>query len=174
VPASTVSIGCGARLRPPPSGAPSIVKRWPLPVAAENAIPLAGSQSIVHSMIVHLSGRYCTAAKNTLHSISVGRRRGFSGLSPSAESIVSSTSSIGGFRPKAAMPWAFFLIPQRSRQRGSGEAAAYDAAPQSSAARKPHRHGDTAQEILFAQVAAAASAGPCRLSAEGADGTRLR
>ena len=50
VPASTVSIGRGARLRPPPSGAPSIVNKCPLPVSATKAMPLAATQSTVHSI----------------------------------------------------------------------------------------------------------------------------
>jgi hypothetical protein len=44
-------MGRGARFRPPPSGAPSIAKRCPLPVSAKKAIPLAGTQLIVHSMV---------------------------------------------------------------------------------------------------------------------------
>ena len=36
---------------PPPSGAPSIISRWPLPVSAENAMPFAGIQLIVHSIV---------------------------------------------------------------------------------------------------------------------------
>jgi len=51
VPASTVSIGRGARLRPPPSGAPSISSTWPLPVSATMPIPVAGIQLIVHSIV---------------------------------------------------------------------------------------------------------------------------
>jgi hypothetical protein len=53
VPASTVSIGRGARFWPPPSGAPSIVSKWPLPVWAANPMPVPGIQLMVHSM-VHL------------------------------------------------------------------------------------------------------------------------
>jgi threonine dehydratase len=33
--------------------------------------------------------------------------------------IVSSTSSIGGFQPRAAMPWAFFLVPKASAVRAA-------------------------------------------------------
>src|SRR6185503_2453333 len=39
VPRSTISMGRGARLRPPPSGAPSIATTWLLPVSARKVIP---------------------------------------------------------------------------------------------------------------------------------------
>src|SRR5258708_22784762 len=51
VPSRTISIGRGARLRPSPSGAPSIVTRWPLPVSAANAIPSCPTQLTLHSML---------------------------------------------------------------------------------------------------------------------------
>jgi hypothetical protein len=59
VPASTVSIGRGARLRPPfsgraSSGAPSMASTWPLPVSATKPmperVPAAPVQLTVHSM----------------------------------------------------------------------------------------------------------------------------
>ncbi|KGC57112.1 hypothetical protein DM45_2472 [Burkholderia mallei] len=50
VPTRTISIGRGARLFPPPSGAPSIVTRWPLPVWAANAMPSCPIQLTLHSM----------------------------------------------------------------------------------------------------------------------------
>ena len=49
VPASTVSIGRGPRLRPPASGAPSITKACPLPVSATKLIP-PSIHFTVHSM----------------------------------------------------------------------------------------------------------------------------
>ena len=50
VPSKTISIGRGERLPPPPSGAPSMVTRWPLPVSAANAIPSCPIQLTLHSM----------------------------------------------------------------------------------------------------------------------------
>jgi len=46
VPASTVSIGRGPRLRPPPSGAPSITKAWPLSVSATKLMPSGPTHSL--------------------------------------------------------------------------------------------------------------------------------
>jgi hypothetical protein len=39
VPSNTISIGRGARLWPPPSGAPSMLTMWPEPVSARKLIP---------------------------------------------------------------------------------------------------------------------------------------
>src|SRR5690606_27309849 len=49
------SIGRGARLWPPPSGAPSMVVTCPLPVRAIKSMPSGPPQSIVHSIFVCLS-----------------------------------------------------------------------------------------------------------------------
>jgi hypothetical protein len=59
-------MGRGARLRPPPSGAPSIVTKWPEPVSATKVMPDKPVQRTVHSMmfiVLKLKGRHhCKAA----------------------------------------------------------------------------------------------------------------
>src|SRR5689334_4385619 len=50
VPASTVSIGRAPTLRPPPSGAPSITKEWPLSVSATKLIPSGPIHFTLHSI----------------------------------------------------------------------------------------------------------------------------
>jgi hypothetical protein len=62
VPNNTISIGRGARLRPPPSGAPSITTAWPEPVSAKNDMPPGPVQLTLHSIIVSPSEslQYCS------------------------------------------------------------------------------------------------------------------
>jgi len=60
VPASSISMGRGARLRPPASGAPSMVTIWPLPVSATKDMPLSAPiHFTVHCIfILQVSSRY--------------------------------------------------------------------------------------------------------------------
>src|SRR5471032_476091 len=55
MPISTTSIGREPRLRPPTSGAPSMVKVWPLPLSATNSAPSTQEILAVVDMVTPLS-----------------------------------------------------------------------------------------------------------------------
>src|SRR5688572_20837189 len=63
VPSRTISIGRGARLRPPPSGAPSMATTWLLPVSARNVMP-----SPVHRTLHSIGGPFCVKSATFLSS----------------------------------------------------------------------------------------------------------
>src|SRR6188768_421748 len=54
MPISTTSIGREARLRPPTSGAPSMVRVWPLPPSATNSAPSTQEILAVVDMVAPL------------------------------------------------------------------------------------------------------------------------
>src|SRR5260370_24520943 len=80
VPSRTISIGRGARLRPPPSGAPSITARWPLPVSAAKDMPSGPIQLTLHSTfglqrIAAFSRGHCSpVARHPPETVAAGGR----------------------------------------------------------------------------------------------------
>src|SRR6478609_1098814 len=125
-------MGRGARLRPPPSAAPSIVSKWPLPVSALNAIPFAASQSIVHS-IRRLD--IAVQQKSAYTRFEPGQATVSAAILDCPEPVVSSTSFIGGFSPRLQGLGLFSAPCGHLCHPCPGVAAAYDALPQSS----PHQ-----------------------------------
>src|SRR5947199_4702651 len=173
-------MGRGARLRPPPSGAPSIVIKWPLPVSATNAIPEAGTQSTVHSMVAscacrtkegrvsqmaarcasHHAKSSAAAMEKTIANIAAQQTSDYTGPHWNRtrfQLVVSSTSSIGGFGPRQQCLGPFSWAGRRG-------ALTYDPAPRTT---PPAEHDGPPRRRPQA-------AGTRQLSAEDPHRARLR